>query len=84
MRRTLDLLALFLVRDGVILGTILTLGTESDKIVYPLQLLRSTNEIVGPIVDVFSLLAIATSYIGIVLGLADFLADSERHISIII
>ncbi|KAJ8559941.1 hypothetical protein K7X08_003999 [Anisodus acutangulus] len=68
-------LALFLVWDGVILGTITTLGTEADKIADPLQLLRSTNGIVGPIVDIFSLLAIATSYIGFVLGLADFLAD---------
>ncbi|KAL3325319.1 hypothetical protein AABB24_039090 [Solanum stoloniferum] len=68
-------LALFLVWDGVILGTITTLGTEADKIADPLQLLRSTNGIVGPIVDIFSLLAIATSYIGFVLGLVDFLAD---------
>ncbi|CAN4119072.1 unnamed protein product [Withania somnifera] len=68
-------LALFLVWDGVILGTITTLGTEADKISDPLQLLRSTNGIVGPIVDIFSLLAIATSYIGFVLGLVDFLAD---------
>ncbi|XP_019232875.1 PREDICTED: uncharacterized protein LOC109213525 isoform X1 [Nicotiana attenuata] len=68
-------LALFLVWDGVILGTITTLGTEADKIIDPLQLLRATNGIVGPIVDVFSLLAIATSYIGFVLGLVDFLAD---------
>ncbi|XP_016548032.1 tyrosine-specific transport system isoform X2 [Capsicum annuum] len=68
-------LALFLVWDGVILGTITTFGTEADKIADPLQLLRSTNGIVGPIVDIFSLLAIATSYIGFVLGLADFLAD---------
>ncbi|XP_019066771.2 uncharacterized protein [Solanum lycopersicum] len=68
-------LALFLVWDGVILGTITTLGTEADKIADPLQLLRSTNGIVGPIVDIFSLLAIATSYIGFVLGLSDFLAD---------
>lgn len=30
-----------------------------------------------PIVEVFSLLAIATSYIGFVLGLTDFLADCE-------
>uniref|UniRef100_A0A3Q7J0Y1 Tyrosine-specific transport protein n=1 Tax=Solanum lycopersicum TaxID=4081 RepID=A0A3Q7J0Y1_SOLLC len=68
-------LALFLVWDGVILGTITTLGTEADKIADPQQLLRSTNGIVGPIVDIFSLLAIATSYIGFVLGLSDFLAD---------
>lgn len=40
-------LALFLVWDGVILGTITTLGTEADKIADPQQLLRSTNGIVG-------------------------------------
>ncbi|KAK2971925.1 hypothetical protein RJ640_011706, partial [Escallonia rubra] len=33
------------------------------------------NIILQPIIEVFSLLAIATSYIGFVLGLADFLAD---------
>ncbi|XP_012075989.1 tyrosine-specific transport protein isoform X1 [Jatropha curcas] len=67
-------LGLFLVWNGVILGSIP--NTEmADKITDPLQQLRSTNEVVGPIVEVFSLLAIATSYIGFVLGLADFLAD---------
>ncbi|CAI9106067.1 OLC1v1005125C1 [Oldenlandia corymbosa var. corymbosa] len=65
-------LALFLVWNAVILGTI---STDSGTIFDPLQLLRTTNGIVGPIVDVFSLLAIATSYIGFVLGLSDFLAD---------
>lgn len=68
-------LALFLVWNAVILGTITGLETDSDKIADPLQLLQSTNGVVGPIVEVFSLLAIATSYIGFVLGLADFLAD---------
>lgn len=34
-----------------------------------------------PIVEVFSLLAIATSYIGFVLGLSDFLADCKWFIS---
>ncbi|CAI9785801.1 unnamed protein product [Fraxinus pennsylvanica] len=66
-------LALFLVWNAVILGNITDMG--SGTILDPLQLLRSTNGVVGPIVDVFSLLAIATSYIGFVLGLSDFLAD---------
>lgn len=35
------------------------------------------HDVGQPIVQVFSLLAIATSYIGFVLGLADFLADCE-------
>ncbi|KAF6149459.1 hypothetical protein GIB67_016997 [Kingdonia uniflora] len=68
-------LVLFLVWDAVILGTIPNLEAGVDKIVDPLQQLRSTNGVVGPIVEVFSLLAIATSYIGFVLGLTDFLAD---------
>lgn len=34
-----------------------------------------------PIVDTFSLLAIATSYIGFVLGLSDFMADCEWFLS---
>ncbi|CAK9138812.1 unnamed protein product [Ilex paraguariensis] len=68
-------LALFLVWDAVILGSLTNLETSSDKIADPLQQLRSTNGVVGSIVDVFSLLAIGTSYIGFVLGLSDFLTD---------
>ncbi|KAE9462087.1 hypothetical protein C3L33_05996, partial [Rhododendron williamsianum] len=68
-------LALFLVWDAVILGSITSFERGSDKIADPLQQLQSINEVVGPIVQVFSLLAIATSYIGFVLGLTDFLAD---------
>lgn len=69
-------LGLFLVWDAVILGSISSLGTGSDQMVDPLQQLRASNSgVVGPITEVFSLLAIATSYIGFVLGLSDFLAD---------
>ncbi|RWR74749.1 tyrosine-specific transport protein isoform X1 [Cinnamomum micranthum f. kanehirae] len=68
-------LALFLIWDAVILGTIPNLDMSGNKITDPLELLRSNNGIVGPIVDVFSFLAIATSYIGFVLGLADFISD---------
>ncbi|XP_019051749.1 PREDICTED: uncharacterized protein LOC104588783 [Nelumbo nucifera] len=68
-------LLLFLFWDAVILGTISNLGSDSYKITDPLELLRSGNGIVGPIIEVFSFLAIATSYIGFVLGLSDFLAD---------
>ncbi|KAK7276626.1 hypothetical protein RIF29_17769 [Crotalaria pallida] len=64
-------LALFLIWNAVILGTVNDNVTGLD----PIQQLRSTNGTVGPIVEVFSLLAIATSYIGFVLGLSDFLAD---------
>ncbi|KAL5583007.1 hypothetical protein UlMin_015449 [Ulmus minor] len=68
-------LVLFLVWNGVILGTITNLDMGSDTMIDPLQQLRSSNGAVGPIVEVFSLLAIATSYIGFVLGLSDFLSD---------
>ncbi|XWS52637.1 hypothetical protein CRYUN_Cryun11dG0088100 [Craigia yunnanensis] len=68
-------LGLFLVWDAVILGSISNLEMGSDKMIDPLQQLRSSNGVVGPIIEVFSLLAIATSYIGFVLGLSDFLAD---------
>ncbi|CAN6560312.1 unnamed protein product [Malus baccata var. baccata] len=68
-------LVLFLVWNAVILGTITNVDMSSDKIMDPLQQLQATNEVVGPIVEVFSLFAIATSYIGFVLGLSDFLAD---------
>uniref|UniRef100_A0A0A8YA82 Tyrosine-specific transport protein, putative n=1 Tax=Arundo donax TaxID=35708 RepID=A0A0A8YA82_ARUDO len=67
-------LALFLVWDAVILGTIPGLA-GSSTISDPLELLRSSNGTVGPIVELFSFLAIGTSYIGFVLGLSDFLAD---------
>lgn len=43
------------------------------------DLLKATinNISMQPIVEVFSVLAIATSYIGFVLGLSDFLADCK-------
>uniref|UniRef100_A0A803KMI5 Tryptophan/tyrosine permease n=1 Tax=Chenopodium quinoa TaxID=63459 RepID=A0A803KMI5_CHEQI len=68
-------LLLFLVWNGVILGTFTNLDSDVGKILDPLQELRSSNGVVGPIVDTFSIFAIGTSYIGFVLGLADFLAD---------
>ncbi|KAJ8450571.1 hypothetical protein Cgig2_020208 [Carnegiea gigantea] len=68
-------LLLFLVWNGVILGTITNVDSDVQKIVDPLEQLRSSNGLVGPIVEIFSLLAIGTSYIGFVLGLADFIAD---------
>nr|XP_011459444.1 PREDICTED: uncharacterized protein LOC101298677 isoform X2 [Fragaria vesca subsp. vesca] len=67
-------LILFLVWDAVILGTISHVEMGSGKIMDPLQLLESTNVAVGP-VEVFSIFAISTSYIGFVLGLCDFLSD---------
>ncbi|XP_057484673.1 uncharacterized protein LOC130771064 [Actinidia eriantha] len=67
-------LTLFLVWNAVILGSITSFETGFDNIADPLQQLRSTNGAVGPIVEVFSLLAIAPSYIGFVSSLVDFLS----------
>ncbi|GAB2230781.1 hypothetical protein Droror1_Dr00015073 [Drosera rotundifolia] len=75
-------LFLFLVWNAVILGTI-NLDDGGEKIVDPLQRLRPSNGVLGPIVETFSLLAIATSYIGFVVGLTDFLADSDKTCPVI-
>ncbi|XP_020528324.1 uncharacterized protein LOC18442844 isoform X6 [Amborella trichopoda] len=68
-------LILFLLWDAVILGTILNLDTNGNLATDPLEQLRASNGVVGPIVETFSFLAISTSYIGFVLGLTDFLSD---------
>ncbi|KAB1203630.1 Tyrosine-specific transport protein [Morella rubra] len=68
-------LVLFLVWNAVILGSITSPEMGSGQLMDPLQQMQSANGVVGPIIQVFSLLAIATSYIGFILGLADFLAD---------
>lgn len=68
-------LILFLIWDAVILGSIPDLQTSNGIVADPLQQLRSNNGIVGPIIEVFSFLAIGTSYIGFVLGLSDFVSD---------
>lgn len=38
------------------------------------------SSILQPIVEVFSFLAIATSYIGFILGLTDFVADCKLYL----
>ncbi|KAF2597744.1 hypothetical protein F2Q68_00007532 [Brassica cretica] len=68
-------LGLFLVWNAVILGSFTDTGVAAEKMIDPLQQLRSTSVTVGPFVEAFSLIAIATSYIGFVLGLIDFLSD---------
>ncbi|CAN6476669.1 unnamed protein product [Victoria cruziana] len=68
-------LVLFLIWDAVILGTVPHLAANNSEILDPLQQLRSSNGLIGPVVELFSLLAIGTSYIGFVLGLSDFLSD---------
>ena len=44
----------------------------------PLAALRASDPLVGPLIQAFSFLAIATSYIGFILGLTSFLADALR------
>jgi tyrosine-specific transport protein len=44
----------------------------------PLAALQAGNPTVGPLIQGFSLLAIATSFIGFILGLTDFLADGLK------
>ncbi len=51
------------------LGEDLQLGGD------PVQLLVEKSGSAGPLIQVFSLLAIATSFIGFVLGLSDFISD---------
>ncbi|CAN7038038.1 unnamed protein product [Brassica rapa subsp. trilocularis] len=68
-------LGLFLVWNAVILGSFPDTGVAAEKMIDPLQQLRSTSVTVGPFVEAFSLIAIATSYIGFVLGLTDFFSD---------
>eukprot|EP01018_Ginkgo_biloba_P036955 Gb_03200 [translate_table: standard] len=66
---------MFLIWDAVILGTISHLNATGAHVVDPLLQLRSTSGIFGPIVELFSFLAMGTSYIGFILGLTDFLSD---------
>ena len=47
-------------------------GVFSD----PVAALKNTSTLVGPVIEAFSFLAIATSFIGFVLGLTDFYADA--------
>ena len=44
----------------------------------PLELLAGENATVGPLIQAFSFLAVATSFIGFVLGLTDFISDNLK------
>ena len=63
-------LVMFLAWDAAILGSLGGASAGGD----PLAALRGLPGL-APLIDGFSLLAIATSYIGFVLGLTDFLSD---------
>ena len=65
-------LAMFLCWDAAILGSLGEGGLAQGE--DPLAALRGMPGL-APLIDTFSLLAIATSYIGFVLGLTDFIAD---------
>eukprot|EP00898_Chlorokybus_atmophyticus_P007366 jgi/Chlat1/7630/Chrsp64S07164 len=70
--------AMFLMWDAVILASVPP-ATGSDNLPFdPLEGLRQASGLVGPAVAAFSFLAIATSYIGFVLGLSDFIADGLK------
>eukprot|EP00850_Spirogloea_muscicola_P004092 SM000017S02832 [mRNA] locus=s17:558669:560288:- [translate_table: standard] len=71
-------LVMFLAWDAVILGSIPVNMTPTGLSLIendPLTRLRESSGSVGPVIEAFSLLAVATSYIGFVLGLTDFLSD---------
>lgn len=69
-------LTMFILWNAAILGSI-TPGVSSIG-QDPLEILKSTSSAVGPLIESFSFLAIATSYIGFVLGLSDFLSDALK------
>ena len=66
-------LIMFLSWDATILGSASS-GSAAD----PLGALQSSNPLFSPLVQSFSLFALATSYIGFVLGLADFISDAVK------
>ncbi|CAI7768777.1 unnamed protein product [Closterium sp. NIES-53] len=53
-------------------------AAEAMKVVDPLARLQQIDPSVGGAVQLFSFFAIATSYIGFILGLSDFLADALK------
>ena len=65
-------LLMFLAWDAAILGS-LKPGAEAGA--DPLQSLIGTDPIVGSLVQIFSFLAVATSFIGFLFGLVDFVGD---------
>ena len=67
-------LVMFLLWNMAILG--FHVDSDSGEL-DPLKLLQSDDK-VGPYITVFSLLAVATSFIGFVLGLVDFIGDGLK------
>jgi len=69
-------LFMFLLWNGAILGYS-EIDSMGDGQVDPLKLLQS-DETVGTFITAFSLLAVATSFIGFVIGLVDFVGDGLK------
>eukprot|EP00210_Caulerpa_lentillifera_P006462 g6174.t1 len=67
-------LSMFIAWDATILGS-LPIGSEVGD---PLDRLKQSVNLAGPLIQGFSIFALATSYIGFVLGLTDFIADALR------
>lgn len=53
-------------------------GSSSSSTPDPLAALAASNASVGPLIQGFSFLAIATSFIGFILGLTDFFVDGLK------
>lgn len=78
-------LLMFLAWDAAVLGSTASVAdpfaasSPDSSPIDPLALVRSSGPIAEKLVDVFSLLAVATSTIGFVLGLSEFIMDSFDH-----
>ena len=85
-------LLMFLAWDAAVLGSTASVADPSlaasninaatsspPSPIDPLALVRSSGPVAEKLVDVFSLLAVATSTIGFVLGLSEFIMDSFDH-----
>lgn len=71
-------LAMFLLWDAAILGSTLldTIGAGAGTSVDPVAAVRAADPVAAPLIDAFTLVAIATSYIGFVVALTDVFADA--------
>lgn len=87
---TLIPLAMFLVWDAAILGSAAALFHNGDSVAQdvwmkaspadgpfdPVAALRAADPTAAPLIDAFTLVAIATSYIGFVMALTDVFSDA--------
>ena len=70
---------MFIAWSAVILGSVpydaAASAAAAGQVFDPLQVLRASGDAFGGLVRLFSLLAVATSFVGFVYGLTDFFAD---------